>query len=104
MERSRCKQTPGLLKALVPATPDLPDAQLSTPDRSRRWRAWGVLLVRGCLELQLEFASQRFGRFLLCELCRAFGADRTGLTRATWDCAPARRMRHILVDEFQDTS
>ena len=48
-------------------------------------------------------SPQRLGRFLLCQLCRAFGADRTGLPERPG--TPHRRgLRHILVDEFQDTS
>jgi hypothetical protein len=95
------QRIPGLLGALVRVR-DLPDAQLSEPDR-QALGALGVLLLRAAAELQLEFASSGSVDFSYVS-----SAARAALTEQGEPSDLALRtgaaLRHILVDEFQDTS
>jgi ATP-dependent helicase/nuclease subunit A len=95
------QRIPDLREALVRVR-DLPDAQLSAPDREALG-ALGVLLIRAAQELQLEFASSGSVDFSYVS-----SAARAALTEQGEPTDLALRtgaaLRHILVDEFQDTS
>jgi ATP-dependent exoDNAse (exonuclease V) beta subunit len=92
---------PELLPALVRVR-DLPDAQLADTDR-QALGALGALLIRAAGELQLEFASSGSVDFSYVS-----SAAREALTEQGEPTDLALRtgsaLRHILVDEFQDTS
>ncbi len=80
----------------------LPDARLA-PDDARALHALALLLRHAAAELQLEFAAQ--GRV---DFAAVAGAARAGLTENGQPTDLALRtgnaIRHVLVDEFQDTS
>jgi ATP-dependent helicase/nuclease subunit A len=80
----------------------LPDAQLA-PDDTRALHALALLLRHAAAELQLEFAAK--GRV---DFAAVAGAARAGLTEEGQPTDLALRtgsaIRHVLVDEFQDTS
>ena len=80
----------------------LPDAQI--PDRdTQALRALSLLLQQAAAELQLEFGAQ--GRV---DFAAIAGAARAGLTENGQPTDLALRcgnaIRHVLIDEFQDTS
>jgi ATP-dependent exoDNAse (exonuclease V) beta subunit len=80
----------------------LPDAQIAHED-VRALHALSLLLRHAAAELQLEFAAQ--GRV---DFAAVAGAARAGLTEQGQPTDLALRtgnaIRHVLVDEFQDTS
>jgi ATP-dependent exoDNAse (exonuclease V) beta subunit len=80
----------------------LPDTPLAVGD-VRALHALSLLLRHAAAELQLEFAAQ--GRV---DFAAVAGAARAGLTEAGQPTDLALRtgnaIRHVLVDEFQDTS
>ena len=80
----------------------LPDEQIPSGD-SQALRALSLLLRHAAAELQLEFAAQ--GRV---DFTAIAGAARAGLTEHGQPTDLALRfgnaIRHVLIDEFQDTS
>ncbi len=80
----------------------LPDEQIPAED-SQALRALSLLLRHAAAELQLEFAAQ--GRV---DFAAIAGAARAGLTEQGQPTDLALRcgnaIRHVLIDEFQDTS
>jgi ATP-dependent exoDNAse (exonuclease V) beta subunit len=80
----------------------LPDEQIPAAD-SQALRALSLLLRHATAELQLEFAAQ--GRV---DFAAIAGAARAGLTEEGQPTDLALRcgnaIRHVLIDEFQDTS
>ncbi|MGH8254523.1 MAG: UvrD-helicase domain-containing protein, partial [Steroidobacteraceae bacterium] len=92
---------PGSL-AMVEELLALPDAQIPEDD-TQALRALSLLLQHAAAELQLEFAAQ--GRV---DFAAIAGAARAGLTENGQPTDLALRygnaIRHVLIDEFQDTS
>ncbi|MDE2219394.1 MAG: UvrD-helicase domain-containing protein, partial [Gammaproteobacteria bacterium] len=80
----------------------LPDAQLAPADR-QALRALSLLLRHAAAELQLEFAARG-----MVDFAAVAAAARAGLTEHGQPTDLALRtgnaIRHVLVDEFQDTS
>ena len=94
-------ELPGSL-AIVNDLLALPDEQIPAGD-SQALRALSLLLRHAAAELQLEFAAQ--GRV---DFAAIAGAARAGLTEQGQPTDLALRcgnaIRHVLIDEFQDTS
>lgn len=93
--------TPGALEALLSAV-CLPEAQLPAEDQAAL-EALSQLLIQAAIELQVEFATTGSVDFSYIS-----GAARAALTDQSDPTDLALRIgtaiRHILVDEFQDTS
>ncbi|HVN99833.1 MAG TPA: UvrD-helicase domain-containing protein [Steroidobacteraceae bacterium] len=89
-------------QALIEELLALPDAQIPAED-AQALQALSLLLRQAAAELQLEFAEQ--GRV---DFVAIAGAARAGLTEQGQPTDLALRVghaiRHLLVDEFQDTS
>ena len=93
--------TPGVLEALA-AVQALPESQLP-PEEAEALQALSLLLRHATAELQLVFAER--GQL---DYAQVAGAARAALSAAGAPTDLALRLgaavRHILVDEFQDTS